>query len=422
MFKLKSLSKNIDKIPESSGVYIFRDSKKTPVYIGKAVNLRKRLIQYLKNNFFSKANKIVSESRFLDLKPTDSEIEAFLLEADLIKHFKPKFNVREKDDKSFLYLVIRDDVFPYVEFVREKNLTLKAKDICFGPFNEGRTLKETIKILRKIFHFRDCKKTLFERAKKEVKPCLYFHLGKCEGPCIGKITKNEYRKIIKEMIFFLKNKKNVLIKKLEKEMKSLSLKKEFEKAILVRDRLKLLTKLNKFHFIEDSLIVPNRKIRIEAFDIAHIFGESRVGGMIVYEGKISNDGLISGGFNKDEFRRFKLKKGKDDLSLLKEMAIRRFKHKNWPLPNLILVDGGEEQVRVMQGVMKKYSLEIPLLGITKDKRHKAKKPTFPFNRFKWPYLVDLTKKNWLLFVNLDEKAHKFAQSYFKILQRKKLKG
>jgi len=420
MIKIETLLEKIEKIPDKSGVYIFRDSKKVPIYVGKAVNLRKRLLQYFRESPFLKANAIVSHSKWIDFRPTDSEVEALILEADLIRHFRPKFNVREKDDKSFLYLVIRDDDFPYLEFIREKNLILKAGDKAFGPFLESNSTKEAIKIIRKIFPFRDCKKFLFEKSKKEKRPCLYFYLGKCPAPCVGKITKSDYKKLIKEVELFLKNKKEKLIKKLEEEMRQAASRKEFEKASLIRDRLKFLNKLNRFHFIEDSLFSAREKIRIEIFDIAQIFGESKAGGMVVFKGEISPLNIISGNFVKDEFRRFKLKKGKDDLSLLKEMLERRFKHSEWESPQLVLVDGGEEQVRIAREVLKRIHLDIPVLGITKGKNHKAKKPTFPFDRFKWPKLVDLVRKNWLLFVKLDEKAHQFAQSYFHILRKKKL--
>lgn len=435
MFKLKEIIKNIKKIPETPGVYIFRNRKKKPIYVGKAINLRNRLVSYFKQSVpdrkaiedlrlrrsRGKSANIFSGSIYLDLKSTETEIEALLLEADLIKHFQPIYNVVQKDDKSFLYLVIRWADFPYLEFAREKALNLRSRDLSFGPFIEGRNLREAVKVIRQIFHYRDCSPMLFQKAVKDQHPCLYYSLGKCSAPCLeGQINKKDYQKLIRDLILFLKNQKSRLIKKWQREMEHFSAVKKYEQAALVRDRLKTIERLKKFHFIEDSIFKAKRKIRIEVYDVAQIFGEARSGAMIVYKGNLSKDNEIFGNFNKNEWRKFKLHKGKDDLSLLAEMARRRFKHSDWETPDLILVDGGINQLRVIQKVLEECTLDLPVVGVTKNKKHKAVKPTLPADRFKWPYLFDLVKKNWLLFVKLDEKAHQFSQSYFKVQRKRKL--
>jgi len=419
MLKLDKIIKNIAKIPQSPGVYIFRNREKVPIYVGKSVNLRKRLVSHFTKK--GKSFKIFSDSYFIDFKEVETEIEALLLEADLIKHFRPKYNAREKDDKSFLYLVIRKADFSYLEFIREKNLNLKSGDLSFGPFIEGQSLKEAIKFLRQIFHYRDCRPLVFGKAKKENHPCLYYSLGKCSAPCIqGAVGKKEYQKMIRELILFLKNKKSRLIKKWQKEMQKLSIENKFEQAATIRDRLKAIERLKRLHFIEDSVPRAKRKIRIEIYDVAQIFGEGKSGGMVVYEGVLDKNNKISGQFNKNEFRRFRLKEGKDDLSLLSEMVKRRFKHTQWNLPDLILVDGGENQVRTIKKIMQIFMFDLPVVGITKNKKHKVVKPTLPQDRFKWPYLYDLVKKNWLLFIELDERSHQFSQNYFRMQRKKKL--
>jgi excinuclease ABC subunit C len=419
MFKLKQITKNIKKIPETPGVYIFRDQKKIPVYVGKAINLRNRLVSHFAQ--VGKSANIFSDSIYLDLKPTETEIEALLLEADLIKHFKPKYNVVQKDDRSFLYLIIRAADFPYLELVREKNLNLRSRDLSFGPFIEGRSLREAIKVMRRIFHYRDCAPLLFEKAIKDQHACLYYSLGKCSAPCLeGQINKKDYQKLIRDLVLFLKNKKSKLVKKWQIEMEQASTAKNYEQAAIIRDRLKSIERLKKFHFIEDSVPRAKRTTRIEIYDVAQIFGEAKSGAMIVYDGNLSSDNVIGGSFNKNEWRKFKLSKGNDDLSLLSEMVRRRFKHSEWTLPDLILVDGGANQVRAIQKVLEEFTLDLPVVGITKDKRHKAVKPTLPADRFKWPYLFDLVKKNWLLFVKLDDRAHQFSQSYFNVQRKRKL--
>jgi len=414
---LKNLFKNLNKVPETPGVYIFRDHRKT-IYIGKAKNLRKRLSSYLKPKTGLK--KLLNIAKFLEIEPTDSEIEALFLEADLIKHFKPKFNIKQKSDKSFLCLVIRNDKFPYIEIVREKNLILKPKDLLFGLFANGASLKEALKALRKIFPFRNCQPSIFKKAQQQQKPCLYYHLQLCKAPCINQVSPKEYEQLIKDLKVFLKNKKESLIAQWQKQMKTLAQNKEFEKAAVIRDKIKSLIKLNRFSFIEETPLFSKKKIKIEIYDIAQISGKAKAGAMVVYQGVISSNNEISGQFKKEKFRRFKLTKGKSDLSLLAEMIERRFKHSEWQFPNLILVDGGPSQVRTTWEILKKFNLDLPIVGITKDKRHKPTKPTLPFDRFKWPYLTDLVKKNWLLFIKLNNRSHRFAQGYFKILRQKQL--
>ncbi|MCD6422114.1 GIY-YIG nuclease family protein [bacterium] len=420
MLSVKKARQHPEKIPEQCGVYIFRDAKQKPIYVGKARNLRKRLLSHFQQE--GKSSQILSEARFLEVKPLDSEIEALLLEADLIKHFRPKYNVRQKDDRSFLYLVIREDEFPYVDVVREQKLRLKAKDVSFGPFVEGVSLREVLKALRKVFPFRDCSPSQFQRARKQKKPCLYFHLGKCPAPCIGRISPKDYREIIEDLKTFLRQDKGKLISRWQKKMQKLAEAQKFEEAATLRDRLKALDRLSRLRFIEESLPTAKKEFRIESFDSAHIAGELAVGGMVVYQGKVSEENEISGSFRKDDFRRFKLKETRNDLALLAEMLRRRFKHSEWPLPDLILVDGGENQLRLAKEILAEYSLDLPVVGILKSEKHKPRKPVLPFDRFKWPYLGELVKKNWALLCEINARTHRFAQNYLKILQRKQIQA
>ncbi len=420
MIRVSELKKRIDSVEETPGIYIFYSSRKEPIYVGKAKNLRRRLLSYLDN--VGKASQILKDACFLEIQPTESEVEALLLEADLIKQFRPKFNVKHKDDKSFLYLVIRNDTFPYVEVVREKTLNLRAGDEVFGPFVDGSSLKEIIKALRKVFPFRDCKPLQFKEAKKTKRACLYYHLDKCLGPCIKQVSAGDYREMIRDLILFLQRKKERLLSKWQKAMERLAQKQEFEKAKVFRDKIKAVERLQRLKFISEVPVKTKQEIRIEAFDVAQLGGDLQAGAMVVFKGQIDENNLLSGQFAKDDFRRFKLKTARDDLGLLQEMLKRRFKHSEWPLPQLILVDGNENQLRVAKAILSDFGLEIPVVAITKDKHHRALKPVLPFDRFKWPYLADLVRKNWSLLVEINERAHRFSQNYFRILHRKRFKG
>jgi len=419
MILTSKLAARIGEISEKPGVYVFYNQQKQPLYIGKAKNLRRRIAHYLKAG--GKANQILKSSHFLKINPTDSEIEALLLEADLIKVFQPKFNVRQKDDRSFLYLVIRYDDFPYLEVVREKNLNLKNKDKVFGPFVDSVSLKEALKALRQIFPFRDCKPSQFLKARKNKHPCLYYHLDKCLAPCLGKVSKRRYQNMIQELISFLKIKKDLLVKKWQREMKGAALRQQFEKAKILRDRLRALERLSRLKFIAEDLPERKKSFRIEAFDIAQIFGESKVGGEVVYKGSLDKENILKGQFLKSEFRRFKLSQKKDDLNLLGEMLRRRFKHQEWEFPDLVLVDGGENHLRLARRILREFDLNIPVVALTKDRRHKVKRPVLPFDRFKWPYLADFVRKNWFVLIEINDRAHRFSQSYFHLLRSQKIK-
>lgn len=420
MILISKLESKLGEISEKPGVYIFYNQEKKPVYIGKAKNLRQRIASYLRAK--GKSSAILAASCFLKTTPTDSELESFLLEADLIKIFWPKFNVRQKDDRSFLYLIIRHSDYPYLEVVREKKIDLNTKDKIFGPFVDSNSLKEVLKALRGVFPFRDCSSSQFEKAKKAKHSCLYYHLGKCPAPCLGKITKTDYQIIINDLILFLEGKKTRLFNKWEKQMREAALRQQFEKAKAFRDKLKACERLSRLRFISNSQLGASRSFKIEAFDIAQIFGESKVGAMVVYKAGLDENNILNGQFLKAGFRRFKLEKSKDDIGLLKQMLRRRFKHQEWCFPDLILVDGGENHLYAAKSVLADFDLDLPVVALAKDRHHKVKKPVLPPDRFKWPYLVDLVRKNWSLLIEINERAHRFAQKYFHLLRSKKIKG
>jgi excinuclease UvrABC nuclease subunit len=343
--------KNI--LPENPGVYLFRKGKEI-LYIGKATSLRDRVKSYFSNDLISTRGPLIVDMVFLadkiDYIETDSVLEALILEADLIKKHQSRYNTKEKDNKSYNHIVITKEDFPRVLIVRERNLE-KIQDLGFkiqekfGPYTNGTQLKEALKIVRKIFPFRDgCK-------IGQDKPCFDYQLGLCPGTCIGAISKRDYSRNIKNIELFFQGKKKQLIKKLEKDMNSFSKKQEFEKAneikktIFALNHIQDVALIKKDDFSELKSKVSNLEMifRIEAFDIAHINGEANVGVMTVIE---------NGKINKNEYRKFIIRDSEqNDIAGLEEILKRRLKHTEWKFPQIIVVDGGKAQINIARKVL-----------------------------------------------------------------------
>ncbi len=319
---------------------------------------------------------------------TDSVLEALILEASLIKKYQPSYNTREKDDKSYWYVVITKENYPRVLMVRgrqlKKDLNVKYEIIrSFGPFPYVSELKTALKIIRKIFPYRDvCKPYEEKKGKKQIKDirgCFNSQIGLCPGVCTGKITKKEYQLIIKKLILFLEGRKEKIIKGLDKEMKQLVKSQKFEEASRQRDKIFALRHIQDVALLKnvgeglsrfgtDKKLVVNQNgtktFRLEAYDISHFAGAGTVGAMAVWEGRE---------LNKDEYRLFRLR-GKsanksDDLGNLKEILLRRFKHKQWSFPDLIVVDGGQTQLRAAKEILSQLGINLSLVSVVKNEKH-----------------------------------------------------
>jgi len=342
------------ELPDAPGVYFFKHGKKI-LYVGKATSLYDRVKSYFsKDIFLSRGPRIVKmleDANSIEFAQTDSVLEALILEANEIKKHQPVYNAREKDDKSYNFVTITKETFPKVVITRGSGV--------YGPFPHSGELKEALKIVRKIFPYRD------EKCKLTGKPCFNAQIGLCPGPCAGWITKAEYRKQIKKIKLFFEAKKPQLIKTLEKEMSNLAKKREFEKADEVKQKIFALDHIQDVALIKRDLEQKSINFRIEAYDIAHLSGKDVVGVMTVVE-----DGEV----NKSQYRKFKIRADKnDDTKNLKEVLSRRFGHPEWRAPNLVVVDGGKGQFNAAKSVLKELGLEmIEVAAVVKDERHKAR--------------------------------------------------
>ncbi|MCR4306642.1 MAG: hypothetical protein NUV42_01605, partial [Candidatus Yonathbacteria bacterium] len=329
-------------------------------------------------------------------------LEALILEAHLIKKHQPKYNTKEKDDTSFNYILITDEDFPRVLLVRgrellkgeaEKNVP-RARYVA-GPFPQGAVLRDAMKIIRKIFPFRDtC-------VPGSGKPCFNQQIGLCPGVCTGETLKAEYRKTIANLTLFLEGRKSALVKKLDREMKAYAKKQEFEKAHNVKKTIFTL------RHIQDIALLKNNQRggasfagRIEAYDVAHISGKYLVGVMVV---------VSDGEPDKSEYRKFKIKTvaGADDTASMAEILERRFGHPEWTYPRLIVIDGGIAQKNRAQKVLKGLGLGIPVVSVVKDERHRPREILGNKEHFR-------KREREILLANAE--AHRFAITYHRTLR------
>ena len=248
----------LKKLPESPGVYIMRDKTDDIIYVGKAKMLKNRVRQYFQNsaNHSLKVKQMVSNIDHFEYIVTGSEVEALILENNLIKKYNPKYNILLKDDKTYPYIkVTTNEMFPRV-FVTRK--LLKDKNKYFGPFTNSSAVKENIALIDKIWQVRRCSK-VFPRDIGKSRPCLNYHIGQCKAVCTGKVSEEEYNKMIGEILDFLSGKTENVVKSLTSKMLKYSAEMEFEKAAEVRDTIESIKILNQKQIIE-NLHIDDRDV------------------------------------------------------------------------------------------------------------------------------------------------------------------
>ncbi|MAF80119.1 hypothetical protein CL629_03515 [bacterium] len=404
------IKKPFENLPQTPGVYIFKDKNKKILYIGKAANLKRRVSSYFTRPHGSRIQKMAGEIKTVNHKKTDSALEALILEAELIKKHQPQYNVLQKDDKTFLYVEITNEEFPRVLLVRGKekaneaiSYKLKARKI-FGPFIYAHAIREGLRILRRIFSWSLHSQ---EKVGAQARPCFDAQVGLCPGTCVGEITKTDYKKIIRKIKLFFQGRKKQIIRELEREMKTAGKNLEFERAAKIKRQIFAL------NHIQDVAVLGEQKAneaisyklkarRIEGYDISNISGTSAVGSMIVFYGDRPN---------KNEYRKFKIYsiKGQSDTGMIKEVLERRLRHKEWKFPDLMLIDGGRGQISAVKSVLSEHGMKIPVIGIAKGPKRKK-------NEF-FGKIPNWVSENTLIRVR--NEAHRFAIAFHKKLRAKR---
>ncbi|RJQ31518.1 hypothetical protein C4572_02245 [Candidatus Parcubacteria bacterium] len=376
------------KLPNKPGIYMFLDDKASVLYVGRATFLKRRVASYFRLDIDPRIKEMVESASEIKHQVTDTVLESYISEAELIKRHWPKYNVRERDDRSFIYIVIAKKDYPKPIVVRGKELSKFSNGSAevFGPFTSLRIAKEILKIARRIFPYSTC-------VPNQGKPCFHYQIGLCPGICIGAISKEDYQKNIKDLAMFLRGDKKRLLKKLVRENpeRAESLKHIQDVALLSKEEGNgFLGGLN----------------RIEGYDVSHFAGKETFGAMVVFS---------DGRENKDEYRLFKIKEApaNDDLAALKETIERRFNHPEWQAPDLILIDGGRPQVLFVSRVLEESKIRIPIVGISKLQKDNLVFPAGAAKSFK--ELAEAVKGTLL---KVRDEAHRFAN--FARRRRKKM--
>lgn len=382
-------------LPPTPGVYLMKSRAGEILYVGKAGHLRRRVSSYFLRPQDGRISRLVSEINKIDYRKTDNAIEALILEAALIKKYQPKFNIREKDDTSFLYVEITKDKFPRVILVRGKEAAKKAVGRLYGPFTSAKSIREALKIIRRIFPW-----SVHEPGAKFSRPCFDYAIGLCPGVCMNLITRADYLKNIKNIRYFFEGKKQRIIRNLAKEMKMASRDMRYEEAAQIRKQIFSLKHIEDVALISEETNTKSQSgFRIEGYDISNISGTSAVGAMVVF---------VDDKPDKNEYRKFKIKtiSGSNDVGMLKEVLHRRFRN-NWPLPNFILIDGGVPQVNAARTVLGELGLKIHIAGIAKGPERKR-------NDFLGTIPSSVNRHT---LIKVRDEAHRFAISYHKQVRK-----
>ncbi len=385
----------VKNLPDAPGVYYFKSGKDI-LYIGKATSLRSRVQSYFTPDIRIKRSplieKMVEESDDIEVTQTDSVLEAFILESNLIKQYQPTYNSKDKDGKSFNYVAVTKEEYPRVFTVRggELQTTYDPDDFkyLFGPYPSGGSLKIALKIIRKIFPFKG-KKDTTKTKKKQSR--LNIEIGIV--PDFESVSKKEYSNTIRNIKLFFEGKKKKILTLLQKEMKEYAKKQDFEKAEEIKRQIFALEHINDVALISDR--DENSAIRIEGYDVAHISGSDMVGVMVVLEG---------GFLKKSDYRKFNIKSvsSSNDTAALKEVLERRLKHDEWQLPRLIVVDGGKAQINIAEKVIDSFGYQIPVVSVVKNEKHQPRELLGK---------KENTKEYEKEILMVNNEAHRFALSF-----------
>jgi excinuclease ABC subunit C len=425
----------VKQFPPAPGVYLMKDDQGRVLYVGKAKNLRNRAAHY-----FTKAAaedprtadlvKLIADIDFL---PADSEVDALLLEARLVKDIQPRFNVELKDDKSFPYLQIRyREDFPRVEFTRSPR---RRGVKLYGPFTSAKSLRYAMRVLQRLFKFRTCSLDISENDPRWrwFRPCLLHSINQCTAPCNFRVSKEDYRKQIRALRLVMEGKKDRLLREMEKEMQEASAALLFEKAARLRDDINALKQLGQRGEVDKDVqpqvfpldprkgMAGLRKIlglaqiprTVEGVDIAHLGGSETVASLVQFI-----DGLPF----KPGYRRFRIRsvQGVDDYASIREVVSRRFRRlqrEEQVFPDVLLIDGGKGQLNAALETFRLLGIEPPCLISLAKREEEIYRPGEAE-----PLRLSRHAAALRLLQYVRDEAHRFAQHYHHILRRKRLQG
>jgi excinuclease ABC subunit C len=431
---------DLPNLPHAPGVYLMRDQTGAIVYIGKALNLKKRVSTYFSpsgiegRNRGPKIQTLVTDVRHVDYVPTASEREALLLEQRLIKRYLPTYNTMWKDGKTYPMVVLTmTEDFPRLRLTREKK---KKGNLYFGPFPNVHSTRKLLRWIwrKKFFPLRPCDLDIVDKKPlpyEKVKSCLYLHTGECPAPCLGKISSARYKTIAKKAEWFFEGKKEKLVEQWKKEMAALSKATQYEQAGQVRDRILTIEHMNEnvtFKEVNEqdlnirvgqsraiqelmkALHLPKPPQRIECFDISHIQGVEKVASMVSF---------LNGRPDKSQYRKFIIRTvdGIDDFKSMAEAVGRRYrrlKNEGRKMPDLVLIDGGKGQLSAALKALDEQELKkVPIAALAKEEEE-----IFVPGR-KESIRLPLDSAALLLLRHVRDEAHRFAITFHRARRGKR---
>jgi excinuclease ABC subunit C len=430
-----SPAEKVKQFPTSPGIYLMKDAQGRVIYVGKAKNLRSRASSYF-HKTASGDRRIcdwIGEVADIEFLAADSEVDALLMEARLVKDIQPKYNRDLKDDKSFPYLQITTgEDFPRVNFTRQP---LDRGVKLYGPFPRAKSLRGAIQVLQRVFKFRTCSLDIEEDDPRWrwFRPCLLASISQCTAPCNLRIDRENYRADIRRLQLFLDGKKDVLLKEMEAEMREASKALQYEKAARLRDEIKALGSLNLRGNLADHAqpevfyVDPRKGLKglkqilkldsiprtIDGVDIAHLGGNEMVGSLVSFV-----DGLPF----KPGYRRYQIKSvaGIDDFAAIREVVTRRIKglqERDEPFPDIWLIDGGKGQLSSALAAFDSLKI-VPPTVIALAKREEE---IYVQGRSE-PIVLSRRSFALRLLQYVRDEAHRFAQHYHHLLRKKRTLG
>ncbi len=428
-------AEKVRSFPHAPGVYIMKDAAARVIYVGKAKDLRSRAGSYFLRAAAEEQRTalLVRDIRDIEFIQTESEIDALLLEARLIKDILPKYNKDLRDSKTFPYIEITTrDEFPRIYATREPR---PRGSKLYGPFPSSGDLHAAISVLQKIFKFRTCTLDIHEADERWqwYRPCLLASINQCTAPCNRRISKEDYRKSIRRLMSFLDGNKKMLIGEMRRDMAAAAKALQYEEAAELRDEIELLESLDRrgdldihvqpeaFHVdpqkglvgLQKVLHLKERPRTIEGIDIAHLGGLDTVASVVKF---------IDGYPFKPGYRRFKIRlsEGVDDFGSIHEVVARRFHHldaEEETFPDILLIDGGRGQLNAALAAFEDLKITPPTVLSLAKREEEIYAPTLeePLRLSRHSYALRL-----LQYVR--DEAHRFAQHYHHILRKKSTFG
>lgn len=434
-----SLPAQLPKLPHSPGVYLMRNASGQIIYIGKALDLKKRVANYFTHaSAFvegAKTQALISGIRHVDYVPTSSERDALLLEQRLINRCRPVFNIMWKDDKSYPYIALTmHEDFPRIFLTRQKK---KDGTLYFGPYPNVSSVRHLLKWAwrKKLFPLRPCRFDIKENAPlpyEKVKSCLYLHTGECSAPCLGKISSHKYKKIADQAKWFFEGRLQKMADQWEKEMNRLSKKMKYEEAAAVRDRIAtvrhmqervtvremteedLTTRIRESRSIQELMRVLDLKKPpelIECFDISHFQGVEKVASMVRFN---------HGRPDKSQYRKFIIRtvSGIDDFKSMAEVVARRYRRlrdEGKPYPDLVLIDGGKGQLSAALHALAGENIKGIAVAALAKQEEEVFRPGSPE-----PLRLPEDSPALLLLRYIRDEAHRFAITFHRLRRKKRV--